>query len=100
PLERLALWRDELTRETAHNVHALLTRLLAGAGGCAGDLLAWDAVLRALSQSKVTAHAIVYEDMKVSLARLTTAEQRGQLRGHCQAVALDAVAALLQQMDA
>ncbi|RNF00845.1 uncharacterized protein Tco025E_08725 [Trypanosoma conorhini] len=95
PLERLGLWRDELIRRTTHDINNFLTRLFAGHGFMERDLQAWDALLRLVASGKSMAHAILYEDMKVSLTRLASEEQRNHLREYCQLSGMEAIAALL-----
>ncbi|EKG06970.1 hypothetical protein TCSYLVIO_001903 [Trypanosoma cruzi] len=95
-LERLALWRDELTRGTTHDVKQFLARLFAEPGLLEWrDLQAWDALLRVVCSGKTPAHAVVYEDMKLSLTRLISEEQRNSLKEYCQVTSMGALATLL-----
>lgn len=101
PLDRLALWRDELTRETARDVKSFLSaRLFGAAGTTEQDLCAWEAMLCVLERGKVPAHVIVYEDMKLTLAQLTTTEQREQLRDYCKMRGMEAICTILQSIAA
>ncbi|RNF00702.1 hypothetical protein TraAM80_07434 [Trypanosoma rangeli] len=96
PLERLGLWRDELIRRITHDINNFLTRLFAGCGFLERDLRAWDALLLVMARGKTVAHTILYEDMKVSLARLTSEEQRNHLREYCHLSGMQSIATLLE----
>ncbi|ORC88038.1 uncharacterized protein TM35_000192820 [Trypanosoma theileri] len=99
-LEHITQWEGEHTHRTSHRITAWITQQMRGPHRTVGDVHTLNTLLHTLAQGRTTAHAMVSEEVKQCLARLTTEEERRQLREYCTAVGMESVAAVLLQITA